>query len=124
MSNFENIKAFETALKESKELLENFETAAKRIMENKEASCDGELMVKAAAEVGYTLSMAELERAFAQSQELSDEDLDKVAGGGIFADPDAWCMKDYACIVAFKHDSDNKQHICFADYNCFQFFMH
>ena len=124
MSNSENIKAFETALKESKELQAKFAAAQKRIVENKEASSDGEVLVKAAAAIGFTLSMAELERCFAQSEELSDEDLDKVAGGGITTDPDAWCMKDYACIVVFKHDSESEQHLCFADYSCFQILMH
>ena len=98
MSKSENIKAFEAALKESKELQEKFETAKKRIAENKDAASDSEMLVKAAAEVGYTISVAEVERAFAQNQELSDEELDKVAGGCIYC----MCWMDYGCFLLYK----------------------
>ena len=125
MDNFENIKAFEAALKENKELQEKFAAAQKRIAENKEASSDGELLVKAAAEIGFTLSMEELERAFAQDQELSDEELDNVVGGvNNGSANDTWCVKDYACYFVYKHDSTNKLAACFSDYNCFQFYNH
>ena len=125
MNKSENILAFETALKESKELQAKFAAAQKRIVENKEASSDGEVLVKAAAEIGFTLSMAELERCFAQSEELSDEDLDKVAGGVDNGSAnDTWCVKDYACYFVYKHDSTNKLAACFSDYNCFQFYNH
>ena len=94
MSKSENIKAFEAALKENKELQEKFAAAQKRIMENKEASSNGEVLVKAAAEIGYTLTMAELERAFAQIQELNDEELGQVAGGLDYS-----CLGVYCCFV-------------------------
>ena len=81
MSKSENILAFEAALKENKELREKYEAAQKRIIENKEAESDGEVLVKAAAEVGFTLTLEELERAMAQYQELNDEELEDVAGG-------------------------------------------
>ena len=80
-SKSENMIAFELALKERKELREKFVAAQKRIAENKEASNDVELLVKAAAEVGYTLTVVEIERAIAEAQEISDEDMAKVAGG-------------------------------------------
>ena len=125
MSKSENLLAFEAALKESKELQEKFAAAQKRIAENKEASSDGELLVKAAAEIGFTLSMEELERAFAQDQELSDEELDNVVGGvNNGSANDTWCVKDYACYFVYKHDSTNKLAACFSDYNCFQFYNH
>jgi acyl-CoA reductase-like NAD-dependent aldehyde dehydrogenase len=81
MSKSENVLAFEAALKESKELQEKFAAAKKRIVENQEAATDVELLVKAAAQVGYTLNEDELARAIAQMQELSEEELEKVAGG-------------------------------------------
>ena len=80
MSKSETLLAFEAALKNSKELQEKFAAAMKRIAENKEAASDAELLVKAAAEVGFTLNTAEMERLIAQMQEISDEDLSKVAG--------------------------------------------
>lgn len=81
MSKFESLVAFEAALQESRELQEKFEAAKKRIAENKEAKTHTELLVKAAAEVGYTLIESELERALAQAQEVNEEELAKVAGG-------------------------------------------
>ena len=95
MSKSENILAFEAALRESRELQEKFEAAKKRIADNKEASCDGEMLVKAAAEVGFTLTVAEIERSFAQNQELSDDELASVAGGF------DWCWSDYDCVMFY-----------------------
>ena len=90
--------AFEAALKENKELQDKFAAAKKRIVENKEAEDNAEALVKAAAEIGFTLTVAEVERAIAEAQELSDEDLAKVAGGSS-EKPDEWCMADYYCIL-------------------------
>ena len=99
MNKSENILAFEAALKENKELFEKFTAAKKRITENKEASGNSEMLVKAAAEIGFTLTMEELERAFAQNQELSDEELDQVSGG-----QGGWCWKDYGCVIVYEID--------------------
>ena len=99
MDNFENIKAFEAALKENKELQETFKAAKKRIAENKEAASDAELLVKAAAEVGFVLTVAEIDRAMAEAQELNDEELEIVSGGG-----SGWCWKDYGCVIIFEID--------------------
>jgi predicted ribosomally synthesized peptide with nif11-like leader len=119
MSKSENMLAFEAALKENKELQEKFAAAQKRIVENKEASSDGEVLVKAAAEVGFTLTMEELERFFAQSQELCDEDLDKVAGGAA-AKNDDWCWFDHHCYIAFLHTDDGSTTAnCWDNYNWF-----
>ena len=81
MGNFENIKAFENAMNESAELREKFEAAEERIYKNKEAANIGDLLSKAAFEVGFNLSASEIEQAFAQSRELSDDDLSNVSGG-------------------------------------------
>ena len=71
MSKSENIKAFEAALKDNKDLQEKYEAALKRIVENKEATGDGETLAKAAAEVGFSLTMADLERKQAETVEIS-----------------------------------------------------
>ena len=93
MGKFENILTFEAALQGSKELQEKFASAKARIAESGEAASDAELLVKAAAEVGYTLTVEELERAIAQAQEVNEEELAKVAGGiGDGANPDAVVM--------------------------------
>ena len=63
-------------------------------------------------------SMAELERAFAQTQELNDDELNRVTGGqGI--DPDSLCWKDYYCFAVLRHDDDGKtDRPCWSDYTC------
>ena len=105
MSKSKNILAFEAALTESKELHEKYEAALKRIVENKEVASDGEALVKAAAEVGFTLTMAELERSMAQNQELSDDDLEMVAGSD---SSDTFCMVDYSCDYAYCNEWNSK----------------
>ena len=122
MSKSENMLAFETALKENKELQEKFIATQKRIIENKEAANDGELLLKAAAEVGYPLTMAELERAFAQAQELSEEELDKVAGGT--EKNDDWCIVTHHCFAFFLHTDDGSTTAnCWKDYNVFSDYL-
>ena len=118
MSKSENILAFEAAMKENKELHEKYEAALKRIVENKEAANDGEALVKAAAEVGFTVTMAELERSVAQNQELSDDDLEMVIGGCDCNDHRGECFFDYSCTLTFKHGSTCKTDECFYDYRC------
>ncbi len=116
MSKSETLVAFEAALKESKELQEKFAAASQRIAENKEAESDGELLVKAAAEVGFTLTMEELERAFAQIQELNEEELGNVSGGA--SNTQDLCWKDYSCSFVYHHDSTDKDDFCAFDYFC------
>ena len=114
MSKSEKLLAFEAALQESKELQEKFAAAQKRIIENKAASSDGEVLVKAAAEVGYTISVAEVERAFAQNQELSDEELGQVAGGLDYS-----CLGVYCCFVVLVHENSGIDgYACYSNYGC------
>lgn len=119
MSKSENILAFEAAMRENEELLQKFVAAQKRIVENKEAANDGELMVKAAAEVGFTLTIEELERFMAQSQEVDEEELATISGGSETEQRDGECWKDYYChwILKFTND-DETYHACFHDYQC------
>ena len=114
MSKSENLLAFEVALRESQELQKKFVEVQKRIVENKEANSDGELLVKIATELGFILTMEELERGMASHEDLSDEELDQVSGGtnGVS------CWKDYACEVIYMHDSTSTSHACFGDYLC------
>ena len=100
MSKSENIKAFEAALKEDKDLRETYEAALKRISKNKEASSDGEALVKAAAEVGFPLTMDALERKQAENEELSDHDLEMVSGGTTSSD--TFCWVDYSCDYIYR----------------------
>ena len=69
--------------KADKELAEKFKAATERIGKENASLSKNEVFVKAAAELGYTVNLAELERAEAQKKELSDEEIDSVAGGGL-----------------------------------------
>ena len=102
MSKSETLMAFEAALKESKELQEKFEAAKKRLCENKEDGDRTELLIKVAAELGFTLTISEVDRAIAQTQELSEEELANIAGGSF-----NWCMWDYVCIAFYQIDNAN-----------------
>ena len=108
MNKSENIKAFDAALKENKELLDKFNAAAKRIMENKEAESDAGLIVKAAAEIGFTLTEAEIERQMANTQEIGDEELANVAGGNndsnTFEVEYTWCWLNVGCYYISRTD--------------------
>ena len=72
-------------------------------------------------ELGYELSIGEFERVSAEAQDLSDEELESVAGGMFVKD--RWCLDIYYCYTAFKHDDHEdepgrKDRACWSDYDC------
>ena len=116
------------ALKADKELQKKLEDEIRRLAGAGEASSDGELIAKALqAVLGVEIPLSEIEKAYAQSQKLSDEDLDKVAGGEDWDKDyyDDWCTFDYCCYTAFYHSEYAKgdQNACWSDYTCV-FFNH
>ena len=107
----ENVKKLEKALKEDKELAAKFETELQRIVQEKDAANDGEAFVKAAKAVGFDITVADLEKASAETQELDAEEIEKGAGG--------WCWADYDCYTAWHHDGpDEKGTDCLYNYDC------
>ncbi|MGN0693046.1 MAG: Nif11-like leader peptide family RiPP precursor [Oscillospiraceae bacterium] len=79
--NYKNeLTRMEEALRSDEELRKKLEEACRRIAEAGEAKNDGEIMMKAAAELGFSITIEDLERAKAASEELSDDEMDKVAG--------------------------------------------
>lgn len=124
MSNSENVVAFQNALKENEALRKQFEAALQRISENKEATCDGEAYAKAAAEVGFILTTAEMERFMAGNQTLDDDSLRMVVGGSCWlsssngmAEGDDWCAVDYHCLYIFFHTDNGRTDVkCTKDY--------
>ncbi|MBE5969958.1 MAG: Nif11-like leader peptide family natural product precursor [Lachnospiraceae bacterium] len=110
MGKSDNIINFEEALKK-KENKDKFEAALKKIAEEKSAKSDGEAIQKAAKELGFDISMEDLERNYASKQEVEDEELDAVAGG--------WCAYDHSCFTAWKHDKEvSKEDSCWKEYRC------
>ena len=92
------LKTFEEALKADEALRQRYEEALKDAVET---SSGVEVIQGVAAELGFELSLEELEQALAACQELDDSELESVAGGG---DIDyEFCTIAYYCVVFFLH---------------------
>ena len=111
----ENVRKFEKALRESEELQRRLTKELKKIAEERSASNDAEAMAKAAQALGYDFTVADMEKANAETQELDPEEMEQAAGG--------WCFADYDCYSAWNHDSPDQQgSACFSDYDCITLF--
>ena len=124
----ENVKKFEKALREDEDLRARFAAEFKRISEEKSAGNDCEAYVKAAKALGFDLSLADVEKAVAEAQELDVEELGKAVGG---VDKDGkkddvgWCIDSWACFTLNHHDTpDREGYPCFADYDCITIYHH
>ena len=78
----ENVRTFEKALRESEELQHRLAEELKKIAEEKSAESDAEAMAKAAQALGYDFTVADMEKANAEAQELAPEEMEQAAGGG------------------------------------------
>lgn len=113
----QGLKAFQDALKADEDLQRRFEEAFWGITD---AANDGEAVQKAAAQLGYELSLEELEQAWVEAQELDDVELDAVAGGqDTFNDA---CWFGWCCHALWRHPDipDDAQHteVCWSNYIC------
>ncbi len=121
MSKSEEILRLERDLSEQPELREKLEAEMKRIAEAGEAESDGEVMVKATAALGYTITLEELERSAADLEKLDDEEL-KAAGGWSTDEKghDDECLTAWHCYAATLHsDTESKVVSCWKNYLCF-----
>ena len=111
----ENVRTFEKELRESEELQHRLAQELKKIAEEKSAESDAEAMAKAAQALGYDFTVADMEKANAETQELDPEEMEQAAGG--------WCFADYDCYTAWNHDSPDQQgSACISDYGCITLF--
>ena len=107
----ENWKKFEQAIRDDKELAQRYEEELKRIATEKSAGSDDEGFAKAAQALGFDVTVSDIEKARAETQELDPEELDKAAGG--------WCWGSYDCYTAWHHDTpDEDGTACFKDHEC------
>jgi hypothetical protein len=130
----EEMQRMERDLNEQAELREKLDAEIKRIAEAGEAECDGEAMVKAAAAMGYTLTLEELERAAADLEKLDDDELE--TAGGKFSGPveqyrrpeikddekghAQFCAMTWHCFTAFMHtETQSKNVACWENYSCY-----
>ncbi len=107
----ETVREFEKALRGSEELKKKLAEELARIAGEKSANNDAEALVKAARSLGFEFTVADMEKAHAEAQELDPEEMAKAAGG--------WCVADYDCCTAWNHDAPEQPGTsCFADYDC------
>ena len=98
MSKSEEMKRFESDLKASEDLRNKLKACYEQLGGKTDATLDDELMVKAAAALGYQLTEADFARERAKAEELSAEDLEKVSGGDITI----WCTYNVYCFWLLK----------------------
>ena len=126
----ETIKRFEEALSADESLRNKFEAAIKKITDEGTAQSDGEVMVKAAKELGFEISIDEMERFFAEMQEIDDNELENVAGGRKIKFDEGskrtdeygrnlYCLGLWHCYTGFLHtDTESKEASCWKNYSC------
>ena len=125
MSKSEEMLRMERDLNEQPELAKKLGAEYKRIYEAGEAQGDGEIMVQAAAALGYTITLEELERAAAEMHELDPAEMDAVAGGFGYTKEDekgheVFCWTGWHCYTVTMHTEANlKNEHCWSDYTCF-----
>lgn len=74
-------------------------------------------LVEFAKSKGYDFEAEDFTMARASGREISDEELSVISGG-----TQPYCLWDYSCYYAFKHDQDGPD-ACTTDYSCFDDFI-
>ena len=96
----ENVRKFEKDLRGNEKLQKKLFEELAKIAKEKSAESDAEAMAKAAHALGYDFTVADMEKANAETQELNPEEMEQAAGG--------WCFADYDCYTAWNHDSPDQ----------------
>ena len=108
--------------------IDKIDNLKKQVQADAKTLNDIEAYVKAAKALGVDLSLAEVEKASAETQELDPEEMGKAAGGvdGDGKQDDVgWCISLYACFTIHHHDTpDREGYPCFADYDCITIYHH
>ena len=99
MGKSEEMLRMQSDMNGQPELKEKLELEIKRILEVGEAENDGEAMVKAAAALGYTITLEEMKRFTADLEQLDINELDAVSGG-FFTD----CTSVFVCDEGYFFD--------------------
>lgn len=96
MGKSEELQRMERDLSGQPELREKLDAEIKRIIDTGEAVCSEEAVAKAAASLGYKIAPEELKCAVADSEELSESDMEQISGGNFFADLEDVLRKIFA----------------------------
>ena len=86
MKNREELKRFQADMTTDRALYRKLEEIGRRMLKEGSTESGCELMAKAAKELGYSVTAAELERAEAAAEVLDDNQLEAVSGGGVLKD--------------------------------------
>ena len=121
----EKMKELESRLAADKALAEKYQEALKTAGE-KGAKSDSEAISAAAAAIGIQITPEEVERSFAEGQNLSEDELKAFTGGcdnGAVPNDeyghDGWCVAGWHCLTAFLHTESEEQGVaCWSDYSC------
>ena len=89
MENREELKRFQADMTTDRALYRKLEEIGRRMLKDGSTESGCELMAKAAKEMGYSVTAAELERAEAAAEVLDDNQLEAVSGGGVLKDEEA-----------------------------------
>ena len=89
MENREELKRFQADMTTDRALYRKLEEIGRRMLKEGSTESGCELMAKAAKEMGYSVTAAELERAEAAAEVLDDNQLEAVSGGGVLKDEEA-----------------------------------
>ena len=117
-------RKIEEALRRDPKQLEKLDTEMSRLVKPDTGIASEEAFIRAIKTVlGVDISLSDLDRAKAEAEELDPEELEEAAGGGKGGSDIEnfnWCMADYACFAAVKHDTNSGSHeeACWKDYIC------
>lgn len=119
----EELKRLENDLKNNKDLQEKLDNTCKRLKEEGAFGSDGEIMVAAAKELGYEVTIAGLEQARAAAEELDLDALESVSGGDYMPTDekghDGWCVAAWHCFGVTLHtDAKSPDVSCWSDFLC------
>ena len=78
----ENVRKFEKDLRGNEKLQKKLFEELAKIAKEKSAESDAEAMAKAAHALGYDFTVADMEKANAETQELDPEEMEQAAGAG------------------------------------------
>ena len=115
----EELKRFLKDIEGSIELQKKMDEICVRLKDEGQVKSDGDLIVTAAKELGYTFTVADLDRNAAEAEILDPEEMAAVSGG--HEDEyghDSWCVAAWHCLLAFLHTEAETPTACFFDYTC------
>ena len=90
MTKAEEIIRLENDIMADEKLKEKLDSAVKEAINSGKCTNDADALVRAAKSLGYEISMAEMERHFAEKEEVDQEELKIITGGD--ANKGSYCV--------------------------------